>query len=99
MAPSWIRSWPDQRFHRCRHKPPGTEPFYGISLCPSPEGTLFELASNGLTARQGTDRLGGISVDLGKICGLRHQRRTSLMQAIRRLVVAVGIGVKFGSSF
>lgn len=33
----------------------------------SPEGTLFEFALNGLTARQGISRMGGIGADLEQI--------------------------------
>lgn len=63
------------------------------------EGTLFELAINGLTARQGTSRAGRIGADLTRICGAHCQGRTSRAQPIRSLAVAVGIGTEAGSSF
>ena len=63
------------------------------------KGTLFELASNGLTTRQGIAWMDGIGAALEKICRSCHQLRTSLTQPIRGLAVAVGIGTEFGSSF
>ena len=60
----------------------------------SPEGTLFELAINGLTDRQGTARMGGIGANQGKICGSRHQRRTSLAEPFCGGIMAVGKGAE-----
>ncbi len=60
------------------------------------KGTLFKLAINGLTARQGTARIVKIGAKLEKICRSRHQRRTSLEEPVCGGVIAVGTGAEVG---
>ncbi len=82
-------------FQMPRIKRPGPVATTGWRVT-SPNGTLFELAINGLTAGQGTDRLARIGADLAKICGSHHQRRTCLAQPICGSTVAAGKGAESG---